>query len=56
MQLVQQYSYVSMFSMLFPLGGLMSVMRSALEANSDAYTMFRSYRRPIPLVEANQTR
>ena len=48
LQIVQQFSYVTMFSVIWALAPLMNLLRNVLEAQADAHKMFLYFRRPIP--------
>jgi hypothetical protein len=47
-ELAIQFAYVTMFSIVFPLGAVMSLTRNLVEGHYDALTMFRDHRRPVP--------
>ena len=47
-ELVGQFSYVTMFTIVFPLGALMSLLRNLFEAQWDAQRMWRDFKRPVP--------
>lgn len=47
-ELVGQFAYVTMFTIVFPLGALMAATRNLFEAQWDASRMWRDFRRPVP--------
>lgn len=47
-ELVGQFSYVTMFTVVFPLGAVMALLRNLVEAQWDASRMWRDFKRPIP--------
>lgn len=49
-ELATQFSYVSTFTIVIPIGALMSFCRNLIEVHSDALHMFRDFRRPIPAI------
>eukprot|EP01043_Picozoa_sp_COSAG02_P036228 COSAG02_NODE_2640_length_8349_cov_40.398545_2_plen_730_part_00 len=55
-ELATQFSYVSVFTIVIPIGALMSLCRNLLEAHWDALHAFRDFRRPIPrLINSEST-
>ena len=47
-ELVGQFTYITMFTIVFPLGALMSAFRNLFEAHWDAERMWRDFKRPVP--------
>jgi hypothetical protein len=47
-ELVGQFSYITMFTIVFPLGALMAALRNLFEAQWDASRMWRDFKRPVP--------
>lgn len=47
-ELVGQFSYVTMFTVVFPLGAVMALLRNLFEAQWDASRMWRDFKRPVP--------
>eukprot|EP01048_Picozoa_sp_COSAG05_P029476 COSAG05_NODE_9718_length_606_cov_1.258383_1_plen_191_part_00 len=48
LQIVQQFAYVTMFSVIWALAPLMNLLRNVLEGQADAHKMFMYFRRPVP--------
>lgn len=42
-----QFGYVSMFTGIFPLAGLLAFMNNVIEIRGDAYKLSTSYQRPF---------
>ena len=47
-ELAGQFSYITMFTIVFPLGALIAATRNLCEAQWDASRMWRDFRRPVP--------
>jgi hypothetical protein len=48
LQIVQQFAYVTMFTVLWALAPMMNLTRNVLEAQVDAQAMFKYHRRAVP--------
>ena len=49
-ELAAQFSYVSVFTIVVPIGAIMSLARNLVEGHTDLLHTFRDFRRPVPRI------
>ena len=49
-ELAAQFSYVSVFTIVVPIGAIMSLARNLVEGHTDLMHTFRDFRRPVPRI------
>ena len=56
-EIATQFAYVSTFTIVIPVGSIMSLIRNLIEVHTDALHTFRDFRRPVPrMIDSKQVR